>query len=30
MKTAGDLEAVLEEVVGQVMESLPYGPKLRG
>jgi hypothetical protein len=30
MKAAGDLEAVLEEVVGQVMESLPYGPKLRG
>jgi hypothetical protein len=30
MKTAGDLEAVLEEVVGQIMETLPYGPKLRG
>lgn len=30
MKAAGDLEAVLEEVVGQVMETLPYGPKLRG
>jgi hypothetical protein len=30
MKAAGDLEAVLEEVVGQIMETLPYGPKLRG
>ena len=30
MKSAGDLEAVLEEVVGQIMETLPYGPKLKG
>ncbi len=30
MKTAGDLEAVLEEVVGQIMETLPYGPRLKG
>ena len=30
MKSRGDLEASLEEVVGKVMETLPYGPKLRG
>jgi hypothetical protein len=30
MKARGDLEASLEEVVGKVMETLPYGPKLRG
>lgn len=30
MKSCGDLEAALEEVVGKVMETLPYGPKLRG
>jgi hypothetical protein len=30
MKSNGDLEAALEEVVGKVMETLPYGPKLRG
>lgn len=30
MKSSGDLEAALEEVVGKVMETLPYGPKLRG
>ena len=30
MKSQGDLEASLEEVVGKVMETLPYGPKLRG
>jgi len=30
MKFNGDLEASLEEVVGKVMETLPYGPKLRG
>jgi hypothetical protein len=30
MKSLGDMEAVLEEVVGKVMETLPYGPKLRG
>jgi len=30
LKALGDLEAVMEEVVGKVMESLPYGPKLSG
>jgi len=30
MKSSGDLEAAMEEVVGKVMETLPYGPKLRG
>ena len=30
MKSTGDLEAALEEVVSKVMETLPYGPKLRG
>lgn len=30
MKSNGNLEAALEEVVGKVMETLPYGPKLRG
>lgn len=30
MKSYGDLEAALEEAVGKVMETLPYGPKLRG
>lgn len=30
MKSSGDVEAALEEVVGKVMETLPYGPKLRG
>jgi hypothetical protein len=30
MKSSGDLEEALEEVVGKVMETLPYGPKLRG
>lgn len=30
MKSRGDLEAVLEEAVDKVMETLPYGPKLRG
>ena len=30
MKSGGDLEEALEEVVGKVMETLPYGPKLRG
>ncbi len=30
MKSEGALEAALEEVVGKVMETLPYGPKLRG
>lgn len=29
MKSLGDLETVTEEVVGKVMETLPYGPKLR-
>jgi len=30
MKSRGDLEAALEEIVGKVMDTLPYGPKLRG
>lgn len=30
MKSRGGLEAALEEAVGKVMETLPYGPKLRG
>ena len=30
MKSQGALESVLEEVVGKVMETLPYGPQLRG
>lgn len=30
MKSSGGLEEALEEAVGKVMESLPYGPKLRG
>jgi len=30
MKSNGGLEEALEEAVGKVMESLPYGPKLRG
>ena len=30
LKALGDLEAVLEKVVDEVMESLPYGPKLSG
>ena len=30
MKSRGDLESALEEAVGKVMETLPYGPKLRG
>jgi hypothetical protein len=30
MKSYGDLEATVDEVVGKVMETLPYGPKLRG
>jgi hypothetical protein len=30
MKCEGALEEALEEVVGKVMETLPYGPKLRG
>ncbi len=30
MKTDGALEEALEEVVDKVMETLPYGPKLRG
>lgn len=30
MKSRGDLETALEEAVGNVMETLPYGPKLRG
>ncbi|MRR17472.1 MAG: hypothetical protein EG826_13545 [Deltaproteobacteria bacterium] len=30
MKSVGGLEEALEEAVGKVMESLPYGPKLRG
>lgn len=30
MKSYGDLEKALEEVVSKVMETLPYGPRLRG
>jgi len=30
MKTRGSLESVLEETVAKVLESLPYGPQLRG
>lgn len=30
MKAEGALEEALEDVVGKVMETLPYGPKLRG
>ncbi len=30
MKSRGDLEEAMEEVVDKVMETLPYGPKLRG
>jgi hypothetical protein len=30
LKSNGALESALEEVVGKVMETLPYGPKLRG
>ncbi len=30
LKSLGGLEEALEEVVGKVMETLPYGPKLRG
>lgn len=30
MKSEGALEAALEEAVGKVMETLPFGPKLRG
>jgi hypothetical protein len=30
MKTEGALEEALEEAVGKVIESLPYGPGLRG
>jgi hypothetical protein len=30
MKSLGDFEKALEEVVGKVMETLPYGPRLRG
>jgi hypothetical protein len=30
LKSEGALESALEEVVGKVMETLPYGPKLRG
>jgi hypothetical protein len=30
MKSRGGLEEALEEAVGKVMESLPYGPRLRG
>lgn len=29
MKSRGDLESALEEAVNKVMETLPYGPKLR-
>jgi len=29
MKALGDLETVTEEVVGKILETLPYGPKLR-
>ncbi|MHB8137523.1 MAG: GNA1162 family protein [Smithellaceae bacterium] len=29
MKSKGDLEAALEEAVGEVLETLPYGPHLR-
>lgn len=30
MKSSGALESALEDVVGKIMETLPYGPKLRG
>jgi len=30
LKSNGALESALEEVVGKVMETLPYGPMLRG
>lgn len=30
MKARGDLESAMEEAVIKVMETLPYGPKLRG
>jgi hypothetical protein len=30
MKSVGDLEKAMEEVVGKVLETLPYGPRLRG
>ena len=30
MKSLGDLEKLMDEVVGKVMETLPYGPRLRG
>lgn len=30
MKSHGDLEAALEEAVDKMMETLPFGPKLRG
>lgn len=30
MKSQGALEAVLEEVAGKIIETLPYGPQLRG
>ncbi len=30
MKSRGSLESALEEAVTKVMETLPYGPKLRG
>lgn len=30
MKSRGDLESAMEEAVTKVMETLPYGPKLRG
>lgn len=30
MKSLGDFEKTLEEVVSKVMETLPYGPRLRG
>lgn len=30
MKSKGDLEEAMEEAVSEVMETLPYGPRLRG
>ena len=30
LNTGGALESALDDVVGKVMETLPYGPKLRG